>query len=264
MKNPKEQTNNQEEDLIHITYYSDPLDCWSWAFEPQWRKFRFDFRGKIQWRYRMCGMLPSWDAFEDPINSVSRPLQMGPVWLEAKHISGMPMQEKVWFNDPPASSFPACVAVKCAGLQSPEAEEWYFRRVRETIMLEGKNIAKQEVLLEVAEKLAAQKPALFNHTQFQADLENGNGQEAFRQDLEKARYHRIGRYPTLTMQKPGQEGVILTGYRPYAVLLDALKEIAPDLQPTQQKPDREAFKAYWGGDLTEREIKEADEVGVYE
>lgn len=203
----------------------------------------------------MCGMLPSWDSFDDPINSVSRPIQMGPVWLEARRISGMPIAEKIWFNDPPASSYPACVAVKCAGLQSPEAEEWYFRRVREAIMLEGKNIAKQEVLLEVAQKLAVQKPELFELEQFWADLESGAGNETFRQDLEKARYHGIGRYPTLTMQKPGQEGIILTGYRPYPVLLDALKEIAPDLQPTQQETDPEAFKNYWG-DLTEREIQE--------
>ena len=257
----QEQTQEQEENLIQITYYSDPLCCWSWGFEPQWRKLRFDYRGKIQWRYRMCGMLSGWDSFEDPMNSVSRPIQMGPVWMEAKNITGMPMDDKVWFHDPPASSFPACVGVKCAGLQSPEAEEWYLRRVREALMLEGKNIAKQEVLLEVAETLAADKPHLFDSSRFKSDLQTEAAQEAFRQDLQEARYHRIGRYPTLTIQKPGKAGVIITGYRPYDVLLDAVKEVAPELQPTQQEPDKEAFKAYWGS-LTQRELKEVEEVPI--
>lgn len=251
----KRHREDKENELVEITYYTDPLCCWSWGFEPQWRKLRYEFSGKIKWRYRMCGMLPSWDSFSDPMNSVSRPLQMGPVWMEAKHISGMPMADTVWVHDPPASSFPSCVAVKCAGLQSPVAEEWYLRRVREALMPHGKNIAKQEVLLEVADKLAADKPTLFDGEQFKTDLQDGAGNEAFRQDLEKARFHRIGRYPTLTIQKPGHTGVILTGYRPYPVLLDALKVVAPELEPSQRNADPEKFKAYWG-ELTPRELQE--------
>ena len=255
MDNHQDQFEEQEENLIEITYYTDPLCCWSWAFEPQWRKFRYDFRGKIKWRYRMCGMLPSWESFDDPINSISRPLQMGPVWMEAKHISGMPMDDKIWVNDPPQSSFPACVAVKSAGLQSPEAEEWYLRRIREALMLQGKNIANREVLMEVAQQLANQKPEIFDADQFNFDFNSDAGNEAFRQDLQKARYHQIGRYPTLTMQNPGKTGVIMTGYRPYPVLLEALKEIAPDLLSVKQDASPEGFKEFWG-DLTERELQE--------
>ena len=254
-KTKRQREEMEEEELVEITYYTDPLCCWSWAFEPQWRKLRFDFSGKIKWRYRMCGMLQNWESFTDPMNSVSRPLQMGPVWMEAKHISGMPMADTVWVHDPPGSSYPSCVAVKCAGLQSPEAEEWYLRRVREALMLHGKNIAKQEVLLEVGKTLAAEKPDLLDGNRFRCDLQNGAGNEAFRQDLEKARFHQIGRYPTLTIQKPGQPGVILTGYRPYPVLLDALRQVAPNIEPTQQDSSPREFKAYWG-ELTEREKKE--------
>lgn len=251
----------QTEGRVEITYYTDPLCCWSWAFEPQWRRLRYEFSGKIKWRYRMCGMLPGWDSFEDPMNSVNRPVQMGPVWLEAKYISGMPMDDKVWVHNPPASSYPACVAVKCAGIQSLEAEELYLRRTRETLFLEGKNIAKQEMLLEIAENLAIDKPHLFDKNQFSADLKTGRGNEAFRQDLEKARFHRIGRYPTLTMQKPGQPGVIITGYRPYDVLLDAVKQVAPELGPTQKYLDSEEYKAFWGS-LTERELQELSGEGL--
>lgn len=255
MENAQKQTEGKKEELIEITYYTDPLCCWSWVFEPQWRRLRYDFSGKIKWRYRMAGMLPSWDSYDDPINSVNRPLQMGPVWLEAKHISGMPINDKVWFHNPPASSFPACVAVKCAGLQSPEAEEWYLRRTREAIMLQGKDISTQEVLLSIAKKLTEDKPHILDPDQFRTDLETGKGNEAFRQDLEKTRYHQISRYPTLTIQKPGQAGVMITGYRPYDILLQAFQQLAPDLKPNQKNPDTTAYKAFWSG-LTERELQE--------
>lgn len=242
-------------DPVTIIYYTDPLDCWSWAFEPQWRRLRYEYEGTLQWTYRMCGLLPDWKSFSDPLNSVSRPLQMGPVWMEARHISGMPIDDKIWLNDPPSSSYPACVAVKCAGLQSTEAEEWYLRYIREAVMMEGKNIAKWNTLVETVQKLASAKPGLIDQNKLIDDLEHEAGDEPFRQDIQDARYRRITRYPSLTLHKPGQRTMLLTGYRPYSALLEALQYIAPELQPTRTAKDVEAYKAFWG-ELTDRELKE--------
>lgn len=114
---------NSKADLLEITYYTDPLCCWSWAFEPQWRRFLYEFRGKIRYRYCMGGLLPQWNNYNDAINSVTRPIQRGPVWMHAKQMSGMPIDQNIWMRDPPSSSYPACIAVKCAALQSPYAEE---------------------------------------------------------------------------------------------------------------------------------------------
>src|SRR5690242_21305745 len=35
---------NNEADLLEVIYYTDPLCCWSWAFEPQWRRFLYEDR----------------------------------------------------------------------------------------------------------------------------------------------------------------------------------------------------------------------------
>src|SRR5690606_12765756 len=105
-------------DRVEIEFYTDPLCCWSWAFEPHWRRLRYEYQGKIVWRYRLGGMLPDWKSYNDPINTVSRPIQMGPVWTDASHLSGMPIDSLLWFYNPPESSYPACIAVKCAQLQS--------------------------------------------------------------------------------------------------------------------------------------------------
>ncbi len=108
----------QKADQVEITYYTDPLCCYSWAFEPQWRRLRYEFEGRISWQYIMGGLLPGWNNYNDELNSVSRPVQMGPVWMQASHISGMPMPNRIWLEDPPASSYPACIAVKCAQPQT--------------------------------------------------------------------------------------------------------------------------------------------------
>src|SRR5436190_8530475 len=103
---------------IEITIFTDPLCCWSWAFEPQLQHLKMILAGQAEWQYRMAGLLPSWNNFQDNVNAVSRPIQMGPVWMHAGQIAQKPICHRLWIDDPPASSYPACIAVKCTQLQS--------------------------------------------------------------------------------------------------------------------------------------------------
>jgi putative protein-disulfide isomerase len=245
-----------EAEQVEIIYYTDPLCCWSWALEPQWRKLRYEFAGKIKWQYVMGGLLPSWKNYNDEVNSVSRPIQMGPIWMQVNHVSGMPIPNKIWMVDPPASSYPACIAVKCAQLQSSEAGEIYLRLVREAIMIHEKNIAKQEVLIEVAEQIANNKLTTFDLARFKDDLKNDNGIEAFRKDIQEVQYRNINRFPTLILRQLNQQAVIITGYRPYSALLTAINQVAPNLKKVHTTIDAEAYKQYWGS-ITQKEVDEA-------
>lgn len=156
----------------------EPFCCCSWAFEPQWRRLLYEYEGQIRDRYCMGGLLPSWNNYLDSANNVSRPIQMGPVWMHAKQLSGMPIQHNVWMTDPPSSSYTACVAVKSAALQLSQAEEICLRLVREAIMMKGKNIGRQEVQRQVAEEVAGPVPE-FTVSRFSEDMKNDNGLEAF-------------------------------------------------------------------------------------
>ncbi|MGI8952038.1 MAG: DsbA family oxidoreductase [Chitinophagaceae bacterium] len=231
--------NIQQADGIEITYYTDPLCCWSWAFEPQWRKLQFEFSGKISWHYVMGGLLPSWKNYNDPINNVSRPIQMGPVWMHASQVSGIPMHQRIWIEDPPASSYPACIAVKCAELQSTETGEKYLRLLREAIMINGINISKQTELIKIAETLTQKGFTEFTLIKFKEDLKTDKGLEAFRKDLQEVQYRNINRFPTLIIKANQQPPILITGYRPYSILLDAIKQVAPQLQKTQQAINEE-------------------------
>jgi putative protein-disulfide isomerase len=214
---------------ITVVYYTDPLCCWSWAFEPHWRRLRQEFGGALDCRYRMAAMIAGWDSYNDPLNSVSRPAQMGPIWRQAQHLSGMPVDDRIWVLDPPASSYPACLAVKAAELQSAEAAELYLRHLREAVMAQRRNIARREVLLEVADEAAAAAPDRLDTAELRHDLDAAPARDALREDIKEARYRGIGRFPTLTLRHPRGTGVIIVGYRPYEALRAAIARIAPEL-----------------------------------
>jgi predicted DsbA family dithiol-disulfide isomerase len=247
-----EQSTVKQSGLLEITYYTDPLCCWSWAFEPQWRRLLFEFKGKVKYRYCMAGLLPGWNNYNDTINSVSKPIQMGPVWMHAKQLSGMPIEQNIWISDPPSSSYPACIAVKCAALQSLRAEEHFLRMLREAVMMRGENISKEEVLLNLAEKLAA-VDSDFKIEKFKEDIRSDVAMEALRKDLQEVQYHQINRFPSLVMRNKNNKGVLISGYRPYSILLDPIREMIEVKENKKINPKR--YKDHWPF-ITERELEE--------
>lgn len=245
--------NSDNSGIIKITYYTDPLCCWSWGFEPQWRRLRFEFRNQISWKYVMGGLIPNWERYNDPMNSISKPLQMGPLWREVYYTTGMNVNDSIWFKDPPQSSFPSCIAVKGAGIQSPGLEEMMLRELREAVMVKGINISKRDELLKIAENIAA-KNNEFDFQDFIKTLDDGNAAEAFKVDLQQAKLSGIGRFPTLTFETE-EKGLILTGYRPYPVLIDALQQISPGIKPDAPIENKDEYHDFWYN-ITEREMKE--------
>jgi predicted DsbA family dithiol-disulfide isomerase len=184
----------------------------------------------------MGGLIESWNSFNDGLNSISKPIQMGPLWMQASHISGVPMNSNIWVTDPPASSYLACVAVKCVFLQSFAWGEAYLRSLREQLMTNGLNIALQSNLLKVAKELAARYPG-FDFDQFAADLENDRGMQAFRTDLQEVRYKNISRFPTLILSG-GDKASIITGYRTYRQLVDIIHRLNTNDAVSQGAPER--------------------------
>jgi len=239
-------------DLLQITYYTDPLCCWSWAFEPQWRRLLYEMKGRIKYRYCMGGLLPSWNLFNDSMNSVNRPLQMGPVWMHAKQLSGMPIDQNIWMRDPPASSYPACVAVKAAGMQSKKAEENLLRLLREAVMLRGENIAKKEVFYEVSKRLGKIDKD-FNVEKFQRDFISNDAMEAFRKDLAEVQMKHINRFPSLVLKK-STKGILIAGCHPYAYIVRQLEQLTGG-EVVGGKIDIDSYKDYWPS-VTQRELDE--------
>jgi putative protein-disulfide isomerase len=231
-KHLQKNLNKNNTGQVKVTFYTDPLCCWSWAFEKPWREFVNNYRNDIVHSYVLCGMIPDWNTYKDDMNSISKPLQMGPMWMHASEVTHVPMKYNIWHEDPPASSYPSCIAVKTAGLQSSVAEELYLLGAREALMLDGKNIAKVSMLMDVAKELDGSD---FSFKQFKKDWDAGYGKEAFRLDLQKAKLNNIGRYPTLTFQDATGNGVMMVGYRPYEVLLEGFEKFRASIKTSDQE-----------------------------
>lgn len=174
--------------------------------------FRQHLGPGINVRYCMGGLLPSWKQFHDPVQMVSKPIQMGPVWHEASIISGVPLNDKIWFTDPPSSSYTACMAVKAAGFQSFEAEILMLKALRKAVMVEGFNISKLPAIIQVAKKIQEQY-ALFDLQQFEADIQDQKTIEAFRKDLEEIAVKGITRFPSILVRFDNGRSSMISGFR---------------------------------------------------
>lgn len=216
---------NHQADRVKIVFYTDPLCCWSWALYPHWQRFIEQFKDHVTYSYCLGGMIPDWTKYDDPFNSVSRPAQMGPIWMEAQHRTGAKINDMIWSQeDPPSSSYPACIAIKTADLQSFEASELYMQAVWKAVMVDALNISKRDVLLQVARGTSLLHPGILDYDRFVSDYDTIQSRDAFRNDLRQVAYNRIGRFPTLTFTKSGK-GLIMTGFRPYEALVDAFNHL---------------------------------------
>jgi predicted DsbA family dithiol-disulfide isomerase len=197
---------------VRITYVTDPLCSWSWAFEPVRDRLRAQYGDAIGWTYRMCGLIPDWGSFADPVNGVRVPAQLAPAWYYVGSVTGIPIDARIWHEDPPASSYPACIAAKAAACQGEGAEERYLRAVRAAAMTRRLNTSRTEVLLELAGELEA--AGAFDAERFRTDLVATAARSAFADDLRFVRLHEIGRYPAFIVC--GSAGSrLVVGYRPY-------------------------------------------------
>ncbi len=154
--------------VIQVLYYTDPACPWSWALEPSLRKLQCVFGESLRFTYVVCGMAREFSDSQAQIGQS----------LEAGARSGMPVDPRLWLDGPPASSFPACIAVKAAAEQGDPAA--YLRRVREALLCRRRKLDGAQALIEEARGCG------LNVERFRIDLGSHAILEAFGADLERA------------------------------------------------------------------------------
>jgi putative protein-disulfide isomerase len=218
---------------MEITFYTDPLCCWTWAMQSQWKKLLNDDLQRLHpvVKYKMGGLLPSWKHFYDSTNSIRKPVQMGPEWMHARAISGAVINDRIWITDPPASSFPACIAVKCTEFQSPSIAEHFLNLLQEAVMVKNMNISKSDIILEVASALPTAFPD-FDFGKFKEDLFGERAKDAFRKDLHEYKYLNIIRMPTILFKASNRRSVLASGYQTY----ESLKNVCIKMEDGYPEP----------------------------
>ncbi len=203
---------------VEIVYYTDPMCCWSYVMEEAFHDFLQHMGPSVEARYCMGGLIPSWKQYHDPVSLVSKPIQMGPVWMEASVISGIKLADTIWYHDPPASSYLSCMAVKAAGFQSKEAEVKMLHHLRNALMKEGINIAKESAILRVG--MAVSKEIEFDMERFEEDLHSDACITSFRKDLDEVSLMNISRFPSILIHWNDGRRSMLSGYRKKEELLN--------------------------------------------
>jgi putative protein-disulfide isomerase len=157
---------------IDASYYTDPSCPWSWALEPSLRRLQVEFGDGICIRLVMGGRAAQ---FEDPQAQVAE-------WLDACDRSGMPFDPRLWLEETPSGSHPACLAVVAAGEQGVALQAAYLRRLREGLMCGRRKLDALEGLVDEAHAVRGMDAA-----RLRRDLGSSATVERFGEQLESAR-----------------------------------------------------------------------------
>jgi predicted DsbA family dithiol-disulfide isomerase len=168
---------------LEVRYYTDPACSASWAAEPALRKLMMEFGTDLSITYVMGGLARSYEGDLYP---------MILAWLDVSDRSRMPIDPRLWSEGPIQSTYPACMAVKAAAEQGPEAAGRYLRALREGLMCFRRKLDTKEALVEEA------RTAGLDVQRFRIDLDSNAILEALGADLEEVR---------------GSEGLVLPSVR---------------------------------------------------
>ena len=158
---------------VEVRYYTDPACSWSWGSEPKLRRLMWEFGEGLRFQWVMGGLARSYDSGDYSHQTAE--------WLDVAAESGMPVDARLWSQNPIGSTYPACQAVKAAAEQGPDAAYRYLRRLREGLMTERKKLDHAEALIGEA------GPAGLDVARFRIDLNSNAITEAFAADIEAVR-----------------------------------------------------------------------------
>ncbi|OCB75796.1 dithiol-disulfide isomerase [Flavobacterium piscis] len=203
---------------VKIVYYTDPICSSCWGIEPQLRKLKLEYGAYIDIDYRMGGLLADWSYNS---GGISKPSDVAHHWDEASLHYEMPIDGNVWIEDPLESSYPSCIAVKAAQIQSKEKAITFMRMLREKLYLEKKNIAKWENIAESAQL------AGLDINKLKTDYE-GKAKTLFHEDLTYAKNLGVRGFPTLFFSDGNNNQLTVYGSKPYTSYENALLALYPE------------------------------------
>src|SRR3954447_12534803 len=158
---------------VEVRYYTDPACSWSWGSEPKLRRLMWEFGDQLRFSWVMGGLARSYGSKHYWEQTVE--------WVDVAGESGMPVDARLWSQNPIDSTYPACQAVKAAAEQGSEAAYRYLRRLREGLMTERRKLDHTEALVGEA------GPAGLDVDRFRIDLASNAITEAFAADLDEVR-----------------------------------------------------------------------------
>lgn len=209
---------------IRVTHFSDTLCVWAYVSQVRIDELHRTFGAKVEVEVR----------YFQVFGSARKKLQAG--WAErggargyAEHVRGVverfghvPLHPAAWADCVPPSSMPSHLLL-CAvrelqqrGEVEPGSLEGAAWAVRQAFFGEGRDIARHDVLIDVAARCGLPLPAL------ERVLASGEAHAALAEDLELARQQGVQASPTLLFNEGRQR---LTGNVGYRIIEANIREL---------------------------------------
>lgn len=218
---------------IELRAYTDPTSELAWAAEPQLRRLLWQLGDQVTVRWVMTGFARKLEAPDHQRHLAA--------WLEVAADAGMPLDPRLWLENPISSSYPACQAVIAAREQGADAAGRYLRRLREALFCERKRIDHADALIAEA------GPAAINRERFEIDLRSHAITEAFGGDLDEVRAgDEPIPTPSYTFVSADGQRQDLRGPQSYEALLDAAKAAGATPPTPDAAPDPLALVKHFG------------------
>jgi predicted DsbA family dithiol-disulfide isomerase len=178
-------------------------------------RIKSTFVGRINIHYKMFPL------YEDLLEVMS-PLRLWTIadrWIVVSKKTRVPIDNRLWFEDPPQSAWPACAAVKAAEHVDKEKAEEFLKLLRIAAMTQRKNIARGEVQLELAQK------AGLNPSKFEEMLRRKDLLHEVAQDVREAEKQGVEVRPTLIFTNAQGDRVTTAGLRSFSLFEQAIEAL---------------------------------------
>jgi putative protein-disulfide isomerase len=215
---------------VDLYYVTDPICSHCWALEPVLRKFETQYGQYFNMHTLMGGLLENWDGFADTANGISGPADVAGHWREVGDHSRMPIDGTVWYDNPIESSFIPSRVFKVIHKQNPELANTFLRRARESLFAFNKNIAQDEMLIDLVNKVGLNGEEIVKQSKLpEADT-------SLHEDFHLVRQLSVRGFPTIVMLNEEKKGVKIVGARALEQYIAALQQMLPEenLQSKQQ------------------------------
>jgi len=215
---------------VELYYVTDPICSHCWALEPVLRKFVDQYGNYFNMHTLMGGLLEKWgDDPVDPANGISGPADVAGHWREVGEHSRMPIDGTVWYDNPIASSFIPSRVYKVIQEINPELANTFLRRAREELFAFNKNIAQDELLIDLVNRVGLDGEEIVNRSK----LPEAN--TSLQEDFQLVRELGVRGFPTIVMVNEEQKGVRIVGARTFEDYTNALQQLLPNetLNPKQ-------------------------------
>ena len=136
-----------DDDRVELVLYHDVFCSWCYVADQRLDQLRDEYKAAVRWTLKGFPLRPE----ESVPDKKQRQLLARHFRRVAKEAEGKGVRTELWTgNDPPASSMPPLIALEAALPQGPDKQRKYLEAMRKAAVRDGINVARRDVLLELA------------------------------------------------------------------------------------------------------------------